>query len=491
VVEALIGIFKLEIRSLAQRVRSGHVVVCGVGRKANALIRDYRSERVKLVAIDPDPENALLQGCESAGVFVIHGDASCRWVLAKARVRQASHVFVTTGDDSTNVEIASHLINFVRAANKGDPRPANRPVCHLHLVDRQTAELFKQHKVFKEASEHVDIRIFNTFDNAARLLWRERLLNRCPINPGDTRRMHVVIGGLGQMGEAILLRVARSGHFANGRKVAVTIVDREASACRDRLFEQYRMLPHLCEIGCLDAELDSPVTLSRIAGILAGPDQIGTAVLCLDHDYTNFAIALRLAQHLGPDGAQVYVRLSEASGLSELLEAEHSEATLARQIDGFGLVRTCCTKDAILSGDIDAFARAFHASYVSEQLKAGKLATDAALQPWDKLGEVFQESNCEQAEHIEVKLRTFGYTRDKEHPHLPQAFDESQVETLGRMEHARWCAERWLAGWTYAPGKKNIALRTSPHLVPWEQLDDTIKKIDFDFVRAMPRILAL
>jgi hypothetical protein len=74
---------------------------------------------------------------------------------------------------------------------------------------------------------------------------------------------------------------------------------------------------------------------------------------------------------------------------------------------------------------------------------------------------------------------------------LPQAFDESQVETLGRMEHARWCAERWLAGWTYAPGEKNVALRTSPHLVPWEQLDDTIKKIDFDFVRAMPRILAL
>ncbi len=31
----------------------------------------------------------------------------------------------------------------------------------------------------------------------------------------------------------------------------------------------------------------------------------------------------------------------------------------------------------------------------------------------------------------------------------PQTFDESQVETLGRMKQARWCAAHRLAGWTF------------------------------------------
>jgi voltage-gated potassium channel Kch len=490
VAEALIGIFRGELRALRLSRNKGHVVICGVGRKAAALVRDCRREHNRIVVIDPDPESRLRRACEGAGAFVLQDDASRPGCLLAARAHHAEHVFITTGDDSTNIEIASHFINLVRAQGDALALPNVRPTCHVHLVDRQTAELFQKHRVFKEAARNVDIHIFNVFDNAARLLWREHLLTRGPIAPADTRRMHVVIGGMGQMGEAVLLRIARSGHYANGRKVALTLVDREAERCKARLLAQYPSLGQVCDLDFIEAELGQPETARRIASALSAPDQIGTVLLCLDQDYANFAIALRMMPHLGPDGARIFARLSHAAGLCELLGAEHADSALARQIDGFGLVEDCCAKEMVLAGNLNRFARSFHESYVREQLKAGIAGADPSLQPWNTLHEDFRESNCEQAEHMEVKLRTFGYSALPSEARLPQTFDDAQVDALGRMEHARWRAERQLAGWGYASGPKNIDRRTSPHLVPWSQLDPSIKKIAFDFIRALPRILS-
>ncbi len=67
--------------------------------------------------------------------------------------------------------------------------------------------------------------------------------------------------------------------------------------------------------------------------------------------------------------------------------------------------------------------------------------------------------------------------------------DATRTEILARMEHARWYAERRLAGWTYAPPPKNVVHRTSPHLVPWDELDESIRQIDRDAVQAIALVM--
>jgi len=52
-------------------------------------------------------------------------------------------------------------------------------------------------------------------------------------------------------------------------------------------------------------------------------------------------------------------------------------------------------------------------------------------------------------------------------------------------------AERYLAGWQYAPGPKNLELRTSPHLVPWENVRADIREFDRSAVRIIPEVLKL
>ena len=61
--------------------------------------------------------------------------------------------------------------------------------------------------------------------------------------------------------------------------------------------------------------------------------------------------------------------------------------------------------------------------------------------------------------------------------------ERTQVEHLAEREHERWVEERTRAGWTYAPGDKDVDAKTSPYLVPWDELDEDIKEYDRDPVR--------
>lgn len=65
-----------------------------------------------------------------------------------------------------------------------------------------------------------------------------------------------------------------------------------------------------------------------------------------------------------------------------------------------------------------------------------------------------------------------------------------EIELLAEMEHTRWVAERVLAGWTYAVKPKNETRRTNPNLIPWADLEGTIKKYDRDAVTAIPGLVS-
>ncbi len=486
VANALAGIFRAEWRGFRLAHSRNHIVVCGAGTKATALIRDFCEDHSRVVIIDQRANQTLPDVSGRADLFAISGDATSADSLRLARAERAERVFITTGNDSTNIEIAAGLIRHCKAIGSR----TGRVVCHVHLVDHQTEELFKRHRIFKDATDRVEIQTFNVYDNAARLLWRERLMACGPLAPDDKRRLHVVLGGLGQMGEAILQRLVRSAHYANGRKPAVTVIDLQADARKQRLLDRVPALPRFCDLEFIEADLSLPATARRISAVLAEPGQLGAVVLCMDDDHANFSVSLQLAPHLKTLATPIYIRLSRAAGLLDLLRAEHSEAALARQIDGFGLTSTCCTRELVTTDRLSSTARAIHKVFTDSQAAAGASSDEPSLQEWDVLSEIFRESNREQAEHLELKLRTFGFSATGSGLQLQKPFSDRQAEILGRMEHARWWAERELAGWTYAAGPRNVDNRTSPYLVPWEQLDAATREKDFAFVRAIPHILA-
>ena len=138
-------------------------------------------------------------------------------------------------------------------------------------------------------------------------------------------------------------------------------------------------------------------------------------------------------------------------------------------------------------------ARAIHEDYVFNQKTIGQTPrTNPSMASWDELPEGLKESNRRQADHIGIKLKAIGCgiasLNDWDAKLL--TFKPEEVEQMARMEHEHWNEERRLEGWTYAPEPKDLNRKTTPYLVPWNELLEDIKEYDRNTIRGLPAFLA-
>lgn len=133
-------------------------------------------------------------------------------------------------------------------------------------------------------------------------------------------------------------------------------------------------------------------------------------------------------------------------------------------------------------------ARQRHKQHTEEKINSLK-KEDESLADWDDLGEGFRESNYQQIDHMEVKLREVGlkFQRVAERPIELYQLSDEQVELMAEMEHGRWNAERLLSGWKL--GKKDPKEKKSPYLVSWSDLPADIREWDRIPIREMPEKL--
>src|SRR3990172_4517866 len=182
------------------------------------------------------------------------------------------------------------------------------------------------------------------------------------------------------------------------------------------------------------------------------------------------------------------------AGLAALLRGE--EATGSEgfgNLHAFGLLDRTCRLDLLFGGTHEALARAIHEDYVLNQKKIGQTSrTNPSMVSWDELPEGLKESNRRQADHIGIKLKAIGCGIASLTDWDAKLFEftPEEVERMAGMEHNRWNEERRLEGWTYNSAPKDPDRKTSPHLVPWDQLPDGIKEYDRNTIRGLPAFLA-
>jgi ppGpp synthetase/RelA/SpoT-type nucleotidyltranferase len=138
---------------------------------------------------------------------------------------------------------------------------------------------------------------------------------------------------------------------------------------------------------------------------------------------------------------------------------------------------------------IETLAHTVHRTFVERAAMA--TTTDPSLREWDDLPEELRESNRDQARHYADVLRPIGCTIEpvEGRPVARMTFTPDEVEGMSKAEHGRWVVERLLNGWRWG-ADRDAEHRTSPYLVPWDQLTDEVKEVDRVFVRQMPEILA-
>ena len=138
---------------------------------------------------------------------------------------------------------------------------------------------------------------------------------------------------------------------------------------------------------------------------------------------------------------------------------------------------------------LEVLARGIHDSYRERRLATLGVA-DPSLADWDSLPETLRASNRDQAAHFVEKLKVIGCGVVRSEGGGPAfTFTVAEVETLAKLEHDRWMAERRRQGWKPGPTRDPKA-RTTPYLVGWEALSEPVRDLDRDAVREIPMQLA-
>lgn len=484
VAAALAGLFSSQLR-LARNRRGGHVVVCGLGRKGLLLTQALRERGQRVVVVERDAGNDLLETCRATGAAVLLGDARHDALLRDAGVVSAARLVAVCGDDGVNAEVAVRARELVRG------RRRTPLACIAHVVDPDLCDLLEARELRDSQEASFTLDFFNVFATGARAM-----LNRYPPAPSaGGAAPHVLVVGLGRLGATLVVQVARdwwAEHAGSGALPRLTVVDPSASAAAHALALRYPQLTEGCTLEPVDVAPDAP-EFEHGEFLFDGQGRCGltAAYVCLDEDGVALSAALALHARLEGLGVRTVVRTGRAVGLASLLGAR--EETVGADLVAFPLLDWTCDPDLLFGGIYEVIARAGHEDSIHAARARGETpATSPSMVPWEELPERYRRSSLAQARHIGVKLRAVGLgvgpLTDWDAARF--TFAPEEVEQLAELEHERFVAERIGDGWTSASGPSDPDRRTSPWLIRWHELPEDVKEIDRRAVRRIPTVLA-
>ncbi len=111
---------------------------------------------------------------------------------------------------------------------------------------------------------------------------------------------------------------------------------------------------------------------------------------------------------------------------------------------------------------------------------------------WENLEEQYRNSYRSQLRYIGVRLQDYQSTigirpiLTGETDTISELYGPA-LELLAQMEHERWMRDKREDGWKY--GSLDSAMKTTPDLVPYEELDESTKEMIRRSVRSLPSYL--
>ncbi len=138
---------------------------------------------------------------------------------------------------------------------------------------------------------------------------------------------------------------------------------------------------------------------------------------------------------------------------------------------------------------IEVIAKFMHESWMKNAQARGDLKD--TMKEWNQLEEAVKDSNRQQALDILRKLDHFNYKIIPEGLQNMDGlteFDSNDLEAMAKMEHERWMNEKISKGWTYGEPRVD-ALKIHNDLLDWELLSESIKDLDRDAIRLIPKLL--
>ncbi|MFW3146985.1 MAG: NAD-binding protein [Thermoplasmatota archaeon] len=489
IARAILEIFRYKIGLLRIRLMRNHVVLCGLGEKGSFILEDLRRNGDEVVGVEIEEDVPSIKAAREKGARVVIGDAASEKVLLSAGIRKAEMLIVTCDDESTNIEVAK------RARSLRNGRPLRT---FVHIKDMQFCPLVERTKGQQGINR---IRFFNVFESGARQLLKEHPPDEIAgaVSKNDIR---IAIVGFGPLGENVLLQTLKIGHYARNRKLHITVLGENVEKSGRVFRARFVQLDNIKDIRVRfkDIEMDKSGRFDPDL-IFDGNEPMDVIYICLEDDTLSQSCALNINKNPRGVVAPIVINMLENVGFATVLQKEKNPYMVKNKLHMFTPIKKACERETVVNESLDNIARAFHFHYLKMKKKEARKKkieldrSEPSLRHWTELPEALKESNRQAADHIDVKLRAIDCRKVplKKLQRSPGfKFSKKEIEELGRMEHHRWNAERFLDGWALSD-KKDILNKKSPYLRDWTdpELPEDIKDYDREFVVSIPDILAL
>lgn len=485
---ALFGValtfFQRQIEAWRIRRMSGHTIVCGAGEKGTVLGASLREKKLPLVFVERQTERA--EALVAEGWLTVHGDATENAVLLSAGIERAARLVALTGDDHDNLAIS---VAAAQAAGSGSGL-----AIFLHSGDASLCDLYQRNRALTASLGGVPVRVFNHYRNVAR-----RTLQDFPPDPGEGGA-HLVLSGLSRVSLALLVEHALVGHYPGDRRTHIHLAGRHASRDLMKLRVKYPSVDQCVILDAVDIKEGERFS-TRVAALVRGQPADGCFTICpgTEDDNEAFGHALELNELLR-DHPSVRFLLDTPPGAAVRRLVEGS-AELSCRISFLPTGEPASGYEAVIGESLDRMARIIHENWLAEtrkQIAAARARGDeelarrheakATCRPWDELSEEQKGANRSQADHIPFKLRAVGLDPATARRSDWAELSPDQIESLARLEHARWAAYCWMTGWTHAILRDDAA-KQHPNLVPYDDLDEPTKDYDRAAVRHLGEYL--
>jgi len=460
-----------------------HVVFFGAPKLTDAATAKLIAEGHHLVFVHPGIDGARLDVLEGIGITVVATDPLQTPILADLNLASARAVFVSTGNDVDNANLAMMIADH--AGRRDDL--AERLVLAVEFEREDlAAELVA---VVDDTAKGTGIRFYRLAPDREGLSLELRV--HAPAfapGRGAVSAHALVVGLVGSWEQALSRLLVALQDRPDDVPIVSLILD---PAERDRFEAWRRARSDLALVARFEV-------LPRGAGLLHDPQaapwradipapQI-VVVMREDAEGLATALALRHSDCGIPAATPILVRQSREDHILDQLSKRVSKDDATAPLVPFGGLLRDAGVSNLLDRVGDRAAIALHARYLEGAENLG-VSSPRVLETWEALPETYRDANRCSAEHLPVLLAATGREPATFDPAAFAAISDEEWGRLARIEHKRWCADRIDRGWRHGVLRDDAA-RRHPCLVDWSELSATDREKDVNAVRTLLALAA-
>jgi len=382
---------------------------------------------------------------------------------------------IATNDDSANVRLLRSIEHTLSRKRK-----KKNIEIWLQIEDFKSFETFKGYKG-EDSSLGTDVHIFSVFQRIAADTVDRFSPDRYDTT-GDSQR-EIAVLGLDTLGQWLVLEAAQMYHFANMKKLRVTIIDSEIENKVKSLLRICPLLKRVIEINPVELldflQMDSPESFSNVSTFFIAWEKIEEI------------------EYISRKTRQLFFNSRESLESPAIVLVDISSCLcseiMKESLETLEAIGVTVSRPAGISikneEECDCLAMQIHNIYSNLSQKELELE-------WSNMNDYFKDENRYAARHLPIKLRSLGLeavpTDDpREAVDFKEILERSE-QLLAQLEHNRWLARKLVNG--YIHGKKlerklRDRLKIHVDIRPWEELSEKDREKDLAVLRNIENML--